>query len=78
MRGPLSTVKSSAQDMISRFKAYQIRRILDTRTLKQQDYWMRLKTVLDDGNTQRKFQIDYVEFVPVNVAQNDRYLEDMY
>lgn len=78
MRGPLSIVKSSSQDYISRFKAYQIRRILDTRTLKQQDYWMRLKTVLDDGNSQRKFQIDYVEFVPVNVAQNDRYLEDMY
>lgn len=59
-------------------KFWQLRRILDTRDLKQQDYWLRLKTVLDDGNKERKFQIDYVEFVPVNVAQNDRYLEDMY
>ena len=78
MRGPLNTVKSSNEDYISRFKPYQLRRILDTRKFEQKDYWMRLKTVLDDGNTERKFQIDYVEFCPVNVATNDQYLEDMY
>ena len=78
MRAPLSIVRTSDNNIISRFKCHQIRRILDTQDLKQQDYWMRLKTVLDDGNSQRKFQIDYVEFVPVDVAKNSRYLEDMY
>lgn len=78
MRGPLNTCKNQVTDYISRFKPYQLRRILDTRQLKQEDYWMRLKTVLDDGNTERKFQLDYVEFCPVNVASNDQYMEDMY
>lgn len=78
MRGPLSVCKEADATYISRFKPYQLRRILDTRQLKQEDYWMRLKTVLDDGNTERKFQLDYVEFVPVNVSSNDQYMEDMY
>ena len=78
MRGPLSCCRSSDETIISRFEPYQLRRILDTRKFEQKDYWMRLKTVLDDGNDERKFQIDYVEFCPVNVATNDQYLEDMY
>ncbi len=78
MRAPLCIWRQNDNSIVSRFKLHQLRRILDTRDLKQQDYWLRLKTVLDDGNKERKFQIDYVEFVPVNVAQNDRYLEDMY
>ena len=78
MRGPLCTCRESDNTQISRFKPYQLRRILDTRKLEQKDYWMRLKTVLDDGNLERKFVIDYVEFCPVNIASNDQYLEDMY
>lgn len=78
MRAPLCIVRESDQSMISRYITHQLRRILDTRDFKQQDYWLRLKTVLDDGNLERKFQIDYIEFVPVNVAMNERYLEDVY
>lgn len=78
MRGPLSVVRSSDGTTITRFSGHQLRRIMDTRDLKQQDYWLRLKTVLDDGNTERKFQVDYVEFVPISVAQNPSLLEDMY
>lgn len=78
MRGPLSCWRETPGENISRYVLHQLRRILDTRTFEQKDYWLRLKTVLDDGNRERKFQIDYVELVPVGVAQNERYLEDMY
>ena len=63
---------------IIRFVSDQYRKILTTQTFYQRDYWLRLKTALDDGNTDRKFQIDYVEFCPVRVASNSQYLEDMY
>ena len=75
MRAPLNTCKSSNEDMIDRFECYQLRRILTTRKFEQKDYWLRLKTVLDDGNGT---SIDFLEFCPVNVASNDEYLEDMY
>lgn len=78
MRGPLSCWRETPGSNISRYTPHQLRRILDTRSFEQKDYWLRLKTVLDDGNRERKFQIDYIELVPVGVAQNDRYLEDMY
>lgn len=76
MRGPLSMTKEGI-NFVSRFHTYQVRRILTTRNFKQQDYWLRLKTVLPDI-TNGKYQIDFVEFVPVNVYANDTYLEDMY
>ena len=80
LRGPLSVRRQneSTDAFIVRFIPHQFRRILDTRQLRQQDYWLRLKTVLDDGNLERKFQIDYIEFVPIGVAQNQQYLEDWY
>lgn len=80
LRGPLSIVRQNPYERgyVSRYVPHQLRRILDTRQFKQQDYWLRLKTVLEDGNLERKFQIDYIEFVPVDVAQSQQYLEDMY
>lgn len=79
LRGPLSVCRENEQGgYVIRYHSDQYRKILDTRQFKQQDYWLRLKTALDDGNTERKFQIDYIELVPVGVASNAQYLEDMY
>lgn len=79
LRGPLSVCRENEQGgYVIRFHSDQYRKILDTRQFRQQDYWLRLKTALDDGNTERKFQIDYIELTPVNVASNAQYLEDMY
>lgn len=61
---------------VARFRC-GLRRILVKRDFEQGDYWLRLKTVLPDV-TNGKFQIDYIEFVPVSVSENDRYVEDMY
>ena len=36
---------------------------------------MRIKTVLQGSS---KYQIDYIEFCPVDIADNQQYLEDMY
>lgn len=76
MRGPLSMTKEGI-NFVSRFHTYQVRRILTKRELKQQDYWLRLKTVLPDVSN-GKFQLDFVEIVPVSVSENENYLEDMY
>lgn len=81
MREALSITKTysgtSPQDWIGRFKAYQFRRILIKRDFTQRDMWLRIKTVLPDETT-RKFQIDYIEFCPVNIAESTKYMEDMY
>ena len=78
MRGPLSICRQNRPEVITRYVSHQYRKIVDTDVYYQDDYWLRLKTVLDDGNLERKFQIDYIEFVPVGVAQNQQYLEDVY
>ena len=78
LRGPLSVRRDVGDQRVIRFVSDQYRKILTTQTFEQRDYWLRLKTALDDGNTERKFQIDYVEFCPVRVASNAQYLEDMY
>ena len=78
MRGPLSICRQNRQEVITRYVSHQYRKIVDTDVYYQDDYWLRLKTMLDDGNLERKFQIDYIEFVPVGVAQNQQYLEDVY
>lgn len=82
MRAPLSIKRENSNrgDIISRYVFHQFRKIIDTDSYRQEegDYWLRLKTVLDDGNLDRKFQIDYIEFVPIGVAQSQQYLEDVY
>jgi hypothetical protein len=42
-----------------------------------QDYWFRIKNVISD-ETDLKWQFDYIEFVPVDVVDNDTYSEDWY
>ncbi|NPD92000.1 fasciclin domain-containing protein [Xylanibacter muris] len=76
MRGPLSVTKEG-QDMSQRFACYSLRRILVKKNLTQRDYWIRLKTVLPEV-TEGKYQLDYIEIVPLDVVQHPRYLEDMY
>ncbi len=76
MRGPLSVTKNN-NDFNSRYAAYQLRRILVKRKFTQGDYWVRLKTVLPEV-TEGKYQLDFIEIVPVSVYNNNQYLEDMY
>lgn len=77
MRGPLSIVMNSSPAItrVQRFNEYAVRRILIKGRFYQRDYWLRMKSVLS-GN--HKYQIDYVEFCPLDVAESEVYLEDMY
>ena len=55
-----------------------LRKILSRQKFKQsQDYWFRIKNVIQD-ETDLKWQFDYIEFVPVDVVDNDTYSEDWY
>ena len=55
----------------------EMRRILGRMTLKQSDeHWLRIKSLIDIANL--KWQLDFVEFVPVDVVDNDTYSEDWY
>lgn len=77
MRAALSYTKENSPEDPgpARFAAYSVRRIILKQTFKQQDYWLRIKTVLSGSS---KYQVDYIEFCPVNIADNSQYLEDMY
>jgi hypothetical protein len=60
-----------------RGSSQSIRRVLGTVTVKQsEDFWLRLKNCLQDNTL--KWQIDFIEFVPVDVVNNDQYVEDWY
>ena len=50
-----------------------LRRILATRELKQDVYWLRFKQVLPET-----FDLDYIELVPIEVYNDPQYNEDMY
>ena len=53
-----------------------IRKIITTQYFRQSDdHWFRIKNMLVDGDAQ-KWQLDFVEFIPVDVLNNDRYQED--
>ena len=55
-----------------------LRRVLARVKVKQsEDFWFRYKSVLNDDND-LKWQLDFVEFVPVDVVDNDQYSEDWY
>lgn len=87
LRGPMSYTSHPErgwdnQDANLRGSSYgnvALRRILDTRNFKQSDnYWLRIKNVLPDGDINKKWQLDYVELVPMSVVNNDMYSEDWY
>lgn len=53
-----------------------IRKIVTTQLFRQSDdHWFRIKNMLVDGDAQ-KWQLDFVEFIPVDVLNNDQYQED--
>lgn len=55
-----------------------LRRVLGRVNLKQSDdFWFRFKSVIND-DSDLKWQLDFVEFVPVNIVDNDQYSEDWY
>jgi hypothetical protein len=46
--------------------------------LRQSDeHWFRIKSVIST-ETDLKWQFDYIEFVPLDVVDNDTYSEDWY
>ncbi len=62
-------------------KNNSLRKIMGRRTFKQsQEYWFRIKNVIPstDGNMGRKWQFDYIEFVPTELVDNDEYTEDWF
>ena len=56
------------------------RKIMGSIQMKQsEEHWFRIKNVIpNDGNLARKWQFDYIEFVPIDVVDNDTYSEDWY
>ena len=56
------------------------RKIMGRMQLKQsEEHWFRIKNVIpNDGNLARKWQLDYIEFVPIDVVDNSEYSEDWY
>ena len=50
-----------------------LRRILTTKELKQDVYWLRFKAVLEET-----LDVDYFELVPIEVYNDPQYTEDMY
>lgn len=56
------------------------RKIMGRIQMKQsEEHWFRIKNVIpNDGNLARKWQFDYIEFVPIDVVDNDTYSEDWY
>lgn len=55
-----------------------LRRILARRQFNQKDEnWLRIKSVIND-DTDLKWQVDFIELVPVTLVDNDSYSEDWY
>lgn len=76
MRAPMDYHKQNGNPTVpARFARYSVRRIITKQPFSQKDYWMRIKTVLSGSS---KYQIDYIEFCPVDISDNQQYLEDMY
>lgn len=71
--GDQSTTKNCRGDGV-----VTLRRVLGRVNIKQsEDFWFRFKSVIND-DSDLKWQLDFVEFVPVNIVDNDRYSEDWY
>lgn len=77
MRGPLYYTVGPGGATIARSNAEDLRRVITKRDFKQGENWLRFKTVLPK-NTSTEFHLDYIEFCPANVYNNEKYAEDMY
>jgi len=76
MRGPLYYTVGVNSGNYARNNPKDLRRIIAKQEFKQGEYWLRFKSVLEADHHQ--FHLDYVEFCPENVYNNNRYAEDMY
>ena len=76
MRGPLYYTVGINSGNYARSNREDLRRILAKQDFKQDEYWLRFKSVLERDDWQ--FHLDYIEFCPENVYNNTRYVEDMY
>ena len=55
-----------------------LRKILTTQQFRQsEDYWFRFKNMISD-DSELKWQLDFIELVPVDIINNDAYEEDWY
>ena len=85
MRGPFSFRGHPGDDGDTKTTAncrgdgvVTLRRVLGRVNVKQsEDFWFRFKNVIND-DSDLKWQLDFVEFVPVNVVDNNMYSEDWY
>ena len=76
MRGPLYYTVGRGSGNYARNNSKDLRRIITKQELKQGEYWLRAKSVIE--NDKGEFHLDYIEFCPENVYNNTRYLEDMF
>ena len=76
MRGPLYYTVGVNSGNYARSNVQDLRRILVKQDFKQDEYWLRFKSVLERDDWQ--FHLDYIEFCPENVYNNTLYVEDMY
>ena len=69
---------STDHNMRSDARNASLRKIMGRMRLRQSDeHWFRIKNVIND-ETDLKWQFDYIEFVPLDVVDNDTYSEDWY
>ena len=69
---------STDHNMRSDARNASLRRILCRQLFRQsEEHWFRIKNVISD-ETDLKWQLDYIEFVPLDVVDNDAYSEDWF
>ena len=69
---------STDHNMRSDARNASLRKIMGRMVLKQsEEHWFRIKNVISD-ETDLKWQFDYIEFVPIDVVDNDTYSEDWF
>ncbi|MCR4915529.1 MAG: fasciclin domain-containing protein [Prevotella sp.] len=69
---------STDHNMRSDLRNASLRKIMGRMQLRQSDeHWFRIKNVISD-ETDLKWQFDYIEFVPIDVVDNDTYSEDWF
>jgi hypothetical protein len=69
---------ATKRNMRSDERNASLRKIMGRMKLRQSDeHWFRIKNVINDV-TDLKWQFDYIEFVPLDVVDNDTYSEDWF
>jgi uncharacterized surface protein with fasciclin (FAS1) repeats len=69
---------STDHNMRSDARNASLRKLFSPQQYKQsEEHWFRIKNVISD-ETNLKWQFDYIEFVPIDVVNNDELSEDWY